>query len=86
MSFKSEYFKYCNAINQANKSYVEISEWFDNFDLKYSINNHAGDGVCILDHDSGLSAIPSLEQIERISKSKSRKDVICVINELNFYL
>lgn len=86
MSFKSEYLKYCKAIDQASKSHAKIAEWFSDLDLDFSINNHAGDGVCILNHDSGYSAIPSWDQILRLSKVKSREDAMIIISEMKFYL
>ena len=86
MTFKSSYLKYSKAMLDGEKALREINSFFSNLDLEYSINYCAGDGVLILCHDSSLNAYISEDQVNRLSKSKTKDQALIVIKELNFYI
>ena len=84
MSFKTDYQKYCKAQSMVTESSSKISSFFSGFELEYSITFHASDGVMLLDHDSSLCAYLNEQNINDLSKAKTRDDVMKVINRLEF--
>lgn len=84
MSFKTEYQKYCKAQEKAREARIAICAFFSDLDLEYSITYCEGDGVMLLDHNASLCAFLTFEDINDFSKSKTREDVLEVINRLHF--
>lgn len=68
----------------ATESSSNISSFFSDFELEYSITFHAGDGVMLLDHDASLCAYLNEKDVNDLSKAKTREDVLKVINRLEF--
>lgn len=84
MSFKSEYQKYCKAQLKAREARIAISSFFSDFDLDYSITYFESDGVALLDHDACLCAFLNEQNINDLSKAKTREDALKVILTLSF--
>lgn len=84
MSFKTDFQKYCKAQSMAKESSSNISSFFSDFELEYTITFHASDGVMLLDHDSSLCAYLNEKDVNDLSKAKTREDVMKVINRLEF--
>lgn len=84
MKFKSAYNKYENAINSAEIALDEIELFFSGLDLDYSVTFCKGDGVGILDNDRAIVAKISADQVNRLSKSKTKEQAMIIINELFF--
>lgn len=84
MTFKSEYKKYCKAYKAVEDSGKKLSNFFSDFDLEYSITHHASDGVMLLDYESSLCANLSEDDVNDLSKAKTKEAVMLVINRLNF--
>ncbi|MFX2258476.1 hypothetical protein V6380_17185 [Acinetobacter variabilis] len=68
----------------AKESSSNISSFFSDFELEYTITFHASDGVMLLDHDSSLCAYLNEKDVNDLSKAKTREDVMKVINRLEF--
>lgn len=84
MSFKSTFDKYKKYYAMLEKCNIEATEFFSNLDLEYSLTYCIGDGVLILDYKSALCGKISNDQVERLSKSKTREQALSVINEISF--
>lgn len=68
----------------ATESSSNISSFFSDFELDYTITFHSSDGVMLLDHDASLCAYLNEKDVNDLSKAKTREDVLKVINRLEF--
>lgn len=84
MSFLHIYHRFSSAHEKANKAYLESVDYFERFDLEYSLVWVAGDGVGLLDHKTTLIAALTLEQVEAFSRAKSKKAVLEVLKTISF--
>lgn len=84
MSFKSTFNKYAKYYALIEQCHRDTNDFFSNLDLEYSLTYCAGDGVLILDEMSALCGEISDDQVDRLSKSKTREQALLVIGEIDF--
>lgn len=86
MNLKSTFNNYAKAYNKIEIYHREANKFFSDLELEYSFTYCAGDGVMILDCDSALCGHISSDQLDRLSKSKTRDQAIVVLSEIKFDL
>lgn len=84
MSFKQTFNKYVKFYGMIEQCHRESNEFFSNLDLEYSLTYCAGDGVLILDENRALCGKISYDQVNRLSKSKTRDQALLIISEIRF--
>lgn len=84
MTLKTAFEKYCKTHDILNKAIKEIDCFFSDLDLDYTVTYCAGDGVMILDCQDSLCGYISDDQLNRLSKSKTRDQALSVLKEINY--
>lgn len=84
MTFGSIFKKYSKAYGDIEVCNKLAERFFSDLDLEYSLTYCIGDGVLILDYNRALCGKISTDQVNRLSKSKTREQALLVLGEINF--